>query len=163
MTEAVVRFFSEFPAPRLAIFIISLLPVLELRLGLIAAAAFGVPLPQAFGICFLGNILPIPIILIFIKSVLKLMKRFKLTRAIAEWVERRAGKNTKPLARRQMLGLFLFVAVPLPGTGAWTGALAASLLDMPMKRSFPAICAGVLCAGVIMVTVTYFVPGLFGF
>lgn len=163
MSDAVIHFFNDFPMPRLAVFIISMLPVLELRMGLIVSAAFKIPMLQAFVICFIGNIIPIPFILLFIKSIFKFMKKFKLLAPIVIFFENKAAKKSDSVIKKQSLGLFLFVAVPLPGTGGWTGALVASLLDMPMKKSLPVIIAGVFCAGLIMIVLTYFIPGLFGF
>lgn len=162
MIDAVINFFSVFPMPRLAIFIISLLPILELRGGLIAAAAFRVPLLEAFVICFLGNILPIPFILLFIKAIFRFMKKHGILVTFVEWLEKKAMGKSESIVNKQSVGLFFFVAIPLPGTGGWTGALIASMLNMPIKKSLPTIIAGVFCAGLIMIVLTYFIPELFG-
>lgn len=162
MTDAAIHFFSTFP-DRLAIFLISLLPVLELRVGLIAAKLYGIPLYEAFVICFIGNVLPIPFILLFLKKIFKFMKGFKKLRPIVEWLEKKGTSKSEAVLDRQLLGLFAFVAIPLPGTGGWTGALIASMLEMPIKKSLPSIIAGIFGAGLIMIIVTYFIPGLFGF
>jgi len=163
MLQSAIAFFANFTRPKLAIFLISLMPILELRGGLIAASAFRVPILQAFLICFLANILPIPFILLFIKRIFKFMRDHKILLGAVNWLERKAKAKSVSVLKKQYIGLFLFVAVPLPGTGGWTGALIASLLDMPTWKSFLAILAGVFCAGVIMIVLTYFIPGLFGF
>ena len=163
MLGSVIGFFANFARPRLAVFLISLMPVLELRGGLIAASAFRVPMLQAFLICFLANILPIPIILLFIKRIFRFTREHIILVGAVNWLERKAKAKSGSVLKKQFIGLFLFVAVPLPGTGGWTGALIASLLDMPAGKSFAAIAAGVFCAGIVMIVLTYFIPGLFGF
>lgn len=149
--------------PEVIIFLISMLPILELRGGLIAAALLGVKWYIAFPICFLGNILPIPFILLFFKKILALLKRTKLFGRLADKIEKKVMKKSKKLDTAKSLSLLLFVGIPLPGTGGWTGAMVAEILDMRIKKSFPVIAAGVFLAGVIMITLTYFFPGLFGF
>lgn len=142
-------------------FFMSMLPVIELRGGIIYAAAFDIPFVNAFIICVIGNILPIPFILLFIRKILAFLSRFKYTAKIVTSLENRAHAKSDTIRKYQMLGLFIFVAIPLPGTGAWTGALIASLMDLQIKKSFPVIGLGVLGAGVIMSTLSYFIPGLF--
>ena len=146
---------------KLIAFLISMLPIVELRGGIIYAAARGVPFVTAFIICFLGNILPIPFILVFIRKIFSFLERFKYTKNIVKKLENRASAKSDKIRTYQLLGLFLFVAIPLPGTGAWTGALIAAFLDMQIKKSFSAIAAGVLCAGIIMSVLSYLIPGLF--
>lgn len=136
-------------------FLISLLPILELRGGLIAASLLHVPLGPAFLICYIGNILPIPFILLFIRRIINYLKKTRMLHGFAGWLERKSEKNKDKVTKYKMLGLLLFVAVPLPGTGAWTGALVAAMLDMPLKKSLPVIVLGVLIAGVIMSVITY--------
>lgn len=164
MQQALIDFLQMHNIPTdFIIFLISMLPLVELRGGLIAAAILKVPVIKAFIICFLANILPIPFILLFIQSIFKFLKEFKIFRPIIEKLENKAMGKSDSVRNKQLLGLFIFVAVPLPGTGAWTGALIASLLEMPIKKSFATIAAGVFCAGLIMLVITYFIPGLFGF
>ena len=155
----------------LVIFIISLFPILELRGGLIAAAVLKLKLIPSFIVCFLGNILPIPFILLFIKKIFAWMKLWKPTEKIALYFERKGEKNAKEAESKSFWGkllfLYFFVAIPLPGTGGWTGALIASFMNLKLKYSIPTIIAGVLTAGFIMSIICYALPELayqwFGF
>ena len=149
MTDAIVAFF------------ISMLPVLELRGGIVFAAARGIPFATAITLCFIGNILPIPFILLFIRKLLRLFGKFRHTKGLVEKIENLAHTKSARVKKYQMLGLFLLVAIPLPGTGAWTGALVAALMDIRIKISFPVIALGVLAAGAIMSVLSYLIPGLF--
>ena len=164
MTDGLVQGLTEWlggSVPgELVAFLISLLPVLELRGGLIAASLMHVPLGPAFVICYIGNLLPIPFILLFIRRIINYFKKTRLLRGFAEWLERKSEKNREKVARYEVLGLLLFVAIPLPGTGAWTGALVAAMLDMRIKKSFPVIALGVLIAGGIMSVISYGLPAL---
>ena len=99
--------------------------------------------------------MPIPFILLFIRGILHWMKGVKGLCKIALWLEKKAQKHSVRVMKYATFGLFLFVAIPIPGTGAWTGALVASLFDMRMKYSLLSITCGVLCAGVIMVCASY--------
>jgi uncharacterized membrane protein len=138
-----------------------MLPVIELRGGIVYAAARGIPFIFAFIICFLGNILPIPFILLFVRRILSFMKKFKYTKNLVKKIENRTHAKSANIRKYQLFGLFLFVAVPLPGTGAWTGALIAALMDLRIRKSFPAIALGVLCAGLIMSVLSFLIPGIF--
>ncbi len=164
MSEAIVSFLEQYHlSPELIAFFVSMLPIIELRGGIPIASFFGIPLLKAYIICFAGNILPIPFILLFVKHFFALCKKFSLTAPLVNALEQRALRKSDSVQKQQMLGLLAFVAIPLPGTGGWTGALIASLLNMPVKKSFFTIALGVLCAGIIMLIVSYFIPGLFGF
>lgn len=143
----------------LIVFIISLLPILELRGGLVAASILRLPYTQALLICVIGNVLPIPFILLFINKVLYWMEIWKPTRKVAVWLRTKADKHKGQIEKYGFWGLIAFVGIPLPGTGAWTGALVASLLHMPLRKSFPAILIGVALAAVIMSVVSYGVLG----
>ncbi|GHU60074.1 hypothetical protein AGMMS49975_28700 [Clostridia bacterium] len=142
---------------------ISVLPLLELRGGLIAAALLKIPALQAFVLCYLGNILPIPFILVFIKKIFAFMKKHNILKKQITKLEKKSLEKGKSIENKMTIGVFLFVAIPLPGTGGWTGALIASLLNMSVKRAFLVIAAGIFTAGVIMMIITYLIPGLFGF
>ena len=144
------------------IFIISMIPILELRGGLLAAspALLNVPILRAIPICIVGNILPIPFILLLIRHVLEWMKKVPCFRGIALWLERKAMSKKGQIEKYEFWGLMIFVAIPLPGTGAWSGALVAAMLDMQLKRAFPAITAGVLIAGIIVTSLTYGISAL---
>ena len=146
-------------------FIISLFPILELRGGLLAAspAFLDVPITSALPICIIGNLLPIPFVLLFIERVLILMEKWKPTRGAALWLRAKAEKNKGKVQQYEFWGLVLFVGIPLPGTGAWTGSLVAALLHMPRRRAFLACILGVLLAAFIMSIVSYgLIGGLFG-
>ena len=142
------------------IFILSMLPVLELRGGMVAATLLGVPYVRALIICIIGNVIPIPFILFFWRKVLVWMKKFKVTGRFANWTESKTLKKRKQVDKYGFWGLILFTGIPLPGTGAWTGSILASLLYIPVKRSSIAICIGVFLAAAIMSVITYFIPWL---
>ncbi len=166
MIDSIIEAFKGIP-PELVVFLISLMPILELRGGLVAAALLGVEWYIAFPICVVGNLLPIPFILLFIKQIFKFLRKVPGFRTIIPKLEEKAGKKGSVINRGRFIGLFSFVAIPLPGTGAWMGALAATLLDIRMKRSLPIIFIGVITAGIIMLLVAYALPDvcarLFGF
>ena len=160
MVDQIVTTFTEFlsehniPAEVIP-FIISLFPVLELRGGMIAAFALGIDFIPAFVVCYLGNMIPIPFILLFIRKIFKWMKKSKHLAKIVDKMEARADKKKDTIVKYQEWGLLLFVAIPLPGTGGWTGALIAALMDLRMKKCLPIISLGVFIAGLIMSLVTY--------
>jgi uncharacterized membrane protein len=134
----------------LAVFIISMMPILELRGGLIASALLKMQFLPAFIICFIGNILPIPIVLIFINKVFNWIKRWPKVSKMIDKLEKRSLSKADQIKKYEFWGLVIFVGIPLPGTGAWTGALIASVLNMDKKKAFLAITLGVLIAGIIM-------------
>ncbi|MBQ1950917.1 MAG: small multi-drug export protein [Clostridia bacterium] len=139
--------------------IISMIPILELRGGLLAASLMGVDILRAVPICVLGNTLPVPFILWFITPIFTALKNTKLFRPLVEKLEKKALGKSDKIQKGYFWGLVLFVGVPLPGTGAWTGALIASMLNIPFKKAFPAILLGILLATIIMSIVSY---GLLG-
>ena len=139
----------------MVIFIISMIPILELRGGLLAASLLNISIP----ICILGNIIPIPFILLFIKQIFKWLKKTKIFRGLIIKMENRAMGKSDQIKRYEFLGLLLFVGIPLPGTGAWTGSLIASLLEVDIKKSSIAIFCGLIMATVIMSIVSYGVLG----
>ena len=145
----------------LVMFIISLMPILELRGGLIAAKLMDAPMISSFIVCFIGNILPIPFILWFITKIFDfLKKRGKTLGKLVTKIEKMADSKKEQIERLKYIGLFLFVGIPLPGTGAWTGCLIAALLGMDKKRSAIAAMLGVVLAGIIMLFVSYGVLGV---
>jgi uncharacterized membrane protein len=144
--------------PQAVVFIISMIPILELRGGLIAARLLGIPMFEAIGFCIVGNILPIPFILLFIEKLLMLMEKSRIgfVRKFAVWLKERAtGPKAEKIRKYEFLGLLLFVGIPLPGTGAWTGSLIAALLHVKLKKSIPAIFCGLILATVIMCLISY--------
>lgn len=163
MSQTIAEFFVSSLGGKISdeliCFLISLLPVLELRGGLIAAKILGVSFLKAFAICFVGNMLPIPFILLFIRKIFNWLKRFKRINNSINKLEMRSIRKAGKVEKYRLWGLLLLVAIPLPGTGAWTGALVADLLDIRVKNSLPIIALGVLIAGGIVSALSY---GLFG-
>ena len=139
----------------LIIFIISMLPILELRGGLIAAALLGLKGLPSFIICFIGNILPIPFILWFITPIFNYLKKTKLFKGMVEKLENKAMSKKEQIDRLKYIGLMLFVGIPLPGTGAWTGCLIAAMLGMDKKKSMLYTILGVVMAGIIMMILSF--------
>lgn len=149
----------------LTIFVISMIPILELRGGLLAAspAILNVDMWRAIPLCVIGNIIPVPFILLLITPVFAWMKGTKLFRPLVEKLESKAMSKSDKIEKYEFWGLVLFVGIPLPGTGAWTGALIASLLGVKIKKAFPAILLGICIATVIMSILSYKVlGGIFG-
>lgn len=160
MVENIVNAFVEFLESnnipiQLIPFLVSLFPVLEIRGGMIAARALNIDFIQAFLVCYLGNMIPIPFILLFIRKIFALMRKVKFFGKIVDKLEARADKKKDTIVKYQEWGLLLFVAIPLPGTGGWTGALIAALMDLRMKKCLPIIAIGVFVAGLIMSLITY--------
>ena len=143
----------------MVIFIISMIPILELRGGLLAASLLNISMVKAIPICILGNIIPIPFILLFIKQIFKWLKKTKIFRGLIIKMENRAMGKSDQIKRYEFFGLLLFVGIPLPGTGAWTGSLIASLLEIDIKKSSLAIFCGIIMATVIMYIVSYGLVG----
>ena len=136
------------------VFLISMIPIVELRGAIPIGASLGNEWLPNMLLCVIGNLLPVPFILLFIRHVIVWMKKTRLA-GVAEWIEKKASKNSKKVMKYATFGLYLFVAIPLPGTGAWTGALVAAMFDMRMKYALPSITAGVLTASVIMTLAFY--------
>ncbi|OON85517.1 small multi-drug export protein [Oribacterium sp. C9] len=141
------------------VFIISMMPILELRGGLLAASLLDVAYLKALGICIVGNLLPIPFVLLFIERIILFLEKFGPTKKIAMLLRRKVEKKQASIEKYDFWGLTLFVGIPLPGTGAWTGSLVAGLLHIPLKKSVPAILTGILMASFIMSIVSYGVLG----
>lgn len=142
------------------VFIISMVPILELRGGLIAARLMNIPYLRAAILCSVGNLLPIPFILWFITPIFTWLKKTKLFRPMVEKLEKRAMGKADKVEKAEFWGLVLFVGIPLPGTGAWTGGLIASMLGIKFKKAFPAMCLGVFLALTLMSLFTYVIPHL---
>lgn len=169
MTDSLVQGLTAFLGGKVSkeaiIFIISMIPILELRGGLLAAspALLNVSILKAIPICIVGNLLPIPFILLLIERILIWMERIPILGSIALWLRRKADKNKGQVERYGFWGLALFVGIPLPGTGAWTGSLVAALLHMRFRKAFPAILVGIAIATIIMSLLSYGLLGaLFG-
>lgn len=163
LTKAIVGLFGAWAGTELGkyiiVFVISMIPILELRGGLLAASMLGLPMWQSYLICFIGNILPIPFILWFINPIFRKMRNWPLIGKVIIWCEKKAEKKKDKIENLKYLGLFLFVGIPLPGTGAWTGCLIAALLNLDKKKSLLAAILGVLMAGIIMLILSYGILG----
>ena len=142
---------------QLIVFIISMLPILELRGGLIAASLLGLPPIESYLIAIIGNIIPVPFILLLMNKILKAMEksRFKIFNKIHSFLHKKIMKNKDSIEKYGFWGLVIFVGIPLPGTGAWTGAIIAAFLEMDRKKSFLAICLGMLMASIIMMIISF--------
>jgi len=142
----------------LVVFIISLCHILECRLGMFTAIVLLQMNPfVGFIISFLGNILPIPFILLLINWIFEVLKKVPGINRIIFWLEEKTLKKRDKIDKYGIWGLLLFVAIPLPGTGGWTGALLASLLHLDKKKSFGVISVGVFIAGLIITLLSLFV------
>ena len=163
MAESLVEFFLNIfgdlqalkYGKELIVFIISLMPILELRGGLIAAALLGLDIVPAFIICLIGNILPLPFILLFITKIFEWMRKWPKLKKLVDKIEKKAMSKKYKIEKAEFLGLLLFVGIPLPGTGGWTGTLIAALLNMDKKKAIIAILLGVLLASVIVGSLSF--------
>ncbi len=156
--QSMVSFFENNIPNELIVFIISVFPVLELRGGLIAARILEMDALKAFFYCFLGNMLPIPFILLFIRKIFDWMRTWKFMGKVIEKMEKKADKHRPTIEKYGVWGLLILVAIPLPGTGGWTGALVAAVMDIRFRRALPAIALGVFIAGLIVGGISF---GLF--
>lgn len=180
MVGKILEFLSKLPK-ELYIFVISMLPIIELRGSVPVGAAIGMPFYTNYIVSVIGNLLPVPFVLLLMPMIIDFMARFKFFRPIANWLKEKAEKHKnkiiKPnvaedgeeskkearLSTKIFVALMLFVAIPLPGTGAWTGSLVAALFNLPKKSSFLAIMLGVMISGVIMCLASYGVVGFLKF
>ena len=142
-------------------FFMAMLPVVELRGALPVGVAAGLSVPAALVIAIVGNMVPIPFILLLIRRIFAWLRSFPKLGALIEKLERRAHLKGETVKKYRTIGLIILVAIPLPGTGAWTGALVADVLDIRLRTAIPAIFAGVCIAGVIVAALTYGVVALF--
>ena len=144
-----------------ALFLISMIPLIELRGAVPLGIAAGLPWWEVLPLCYLGNLLPIPFVILFAERLLDWFSRLPLFRKPANWYRKKLNGKKAKVTRYARLGLFLFVAVPIPGTGAWSGAAIAALLKMPPLRAFFSIACGVVTAGLIMALASTGVVSLF--
>ena len=135
-------------------FLVSMVPVVELRGGIPFGTALGLDPVSAAVAAILGNLVPVPFIILFIRHIFDWLRRYDKPRALVEKFDKKAHLKSKNVIKYQTFGLCLFVALPLPGTGAWTGALIAAILDMRLKRAMPSIILGVIIAATIVTCVT---------
>ncbi len=151
MAEAITQFFQGLNlSNELVVFLISMFPIVELRGAIPVGVLMGMNPWELFGLAVLGNMLPIPFIIFFARPIVNFFLGTKFFRPVGNWLEEKVRKNSDQVLKYEIWGLMLFVAIPLPGTGAWTGALVAALLDLRIKNAFPAIFLGVIIAGLIM-------------
>ena len=142
--------------------LVSMVPIVELRGGIPFGVTLGLPVWAAYLAAVIGNILPVPFILVYIRRIFQWMRRrLPQLNRLVDKLERKAHLKGRRVTKYKYLGLMLFVAIPLPGTGAWTGALAAAFLDMPLRKAIPSIFAGILIAGIVISILTFGVASLF--
>ena len=143
--------------------LVSMIPIIELRGGLPFGVALGLPYYLAFPAAVIGNLIPAPFIIVYIRRIFKMMRRYlpKLN-ALVDKLEHKAHLKGEKMLKYEALGLWLFVAIPLPGTGAWTGVLGASFLDMGFKSTVASVSLGVVLAGIIMTVVSLLGLHIFG-
>lgn len=161
MVDSLINWFTStlsFMPKEMVAFIISMVPILELRGGLIAASLLGIGVVKAIVICILGNIVPIPFILFFITPIFNWMKKTSLFRPMVEKLESKSMAKSDQIQKYKFWGLALFVGIPLPGTGAWTGALIAALLGIEIKKASLSIFIGLIIATIIMTIISYGIP-----
>ena len=156
-----MAFFETVSKELLLTFTTAMVPVVELRGGIPFGVARGLPVWAAYLAAIIGNMLPVPFILVYIRRIFQWMRR-RLPRLnrLVDKLEKKAHLKGQKVTKYKYLGLMLFVAIPLPGTGAWTGALAAAFLDMPLRKAIPSIFAGVLAAGIAISILTFGVASL---
>ena len=163
MANAIIEWFMNAMAglpSELIVFVVSMIPIVELRGGIICASLLQLPVWRGVLFCLLGNIIPVPLILLFITPIFSWLKRTRLFRPVVEKLEERSLGKSDQIQKYEFWGLVLFVGIPLPGTGAWTGSLIAALLDVKFRKALPAVYLGLLVATVIMCIVSYLIPWL---
>ena len=148
-------FTSSLLAKRIFIFVISMIPILELRGGILAAALLDMDPIESYIICVLGNIIVIPIALFVLELIFKLLRKINFFDKIITKIENKCLSKKEKLEKYGYLGLVLFVGIPIPGTGAWTGCFLASLLNMDKKKSFVSALIGVVLASIIMMILSF--------
>ena len=155
--------FKEGTGGEIIAFLASMLPIIECRGGMIIAKSFQINFFKAFALCYIGNMIPIPFILLLIKKIFAFMKSHNILTGFIEKLEGKTEKNKEKVMRYKQWGLLAFIAIPLPGTGGWTGSLFAALLNIDFKKALPIVALGVFIADVIMSVVTYGAGAVFGF
>lgn len=142
-------------------FLMSMVPVVELRGGIPFGVALGLDLWPAYIAAVIGNMIPVPFIILFIRRIFQWMRvHMPRLNSLVDKLEKKAHLKGRKVTKYKYLGLFIFVAIPLPGTGAWTGALAAAFLDMRLRKALPTIFLGVLTAGLLISALTFGVTSL---
>jgi len=155
MRDAIAELLSQFLSANGVVFMLSMLPISELRGAMIYAASVEIPLHVALPLSIIGNLIPILPILLLLDPVSRWCSRFSLGERFFNWVFERARSKSEKVKRYEIFGLTLFVCIPLPVTGAWTGAAIAFVLGLKTRNAFLAITAGVMIAGIIMSVLAY--------
>lgn len=163
MVEAIKTFFLETVGKELCVFLCSMIPIIELRGAIPMGAAFGLPIWKTYLLSIAGNMVPVPFILLFIKKIIQWMNnsKVKFFNKIGGFLIRKAEKNREKIEKYSFWGVCLFVAIPLPATGAWTGSLVAAVIDMKFWKAMLSAFVGVLIAGIIMTLISYGVASVF--
>ena len=161
MIDTIFRFLTEHISAYGAVFLVSMIPLIELRGSVIVGTAFGLPWLNVLALSIVGNLIPIPFILIFGEKLIAWLKTLPMLSRLTNWYEARLMSKSTTIQKYAFYGLWAFVGIPLPGTGAWSGSLLAALLDVPPKKAFAAVICGVLTAGIIMTIGSRGVVGLF--
>lgn len=163
MIEAIKTFFLETVGKELCVFLCSMIPIIELRGAIPMGAAFGLPIWKTYLLSIVGNMVPVPFILLFIKKIIQWMNnsKVKFFNKIGGFLIRKAEKNREKIEKYSFWGVCLFVAIPLPATGAWTGSLVAAVIDMKFWKAMLSAFVGVLISGIIMTLISYGVASIF--
>lgn len=159
IVHALVDLFKNTIPSELTVFFLSLMPIVELRGGILAAKLLNLDMIRAFFICLVGTVLPTPFILLFINRIFDWMRNTRFVKLV-DRLEAKGRSKFDKINRYKTLGLLIFVAIPLPGTGAWTGSLVAALMKMDFKSAMISVAGGTLVADIIMCIVSYGVLGL---
>jgi uncharacterized membrane protein len=152
--EKILDWFASFPAIW-AVLLSSVLPVIELRGAIPLGIGMGMGLWETFILAYVGSCLPVPILIFFFKPIMAWLRNSKLFKPFAEWIHRRTERRSANVRKYSLLGLFVFVAIPIPTTGVWTGSMIASFLNIRAKHSIPVIMAGNLVAGILVLVISY--------
>ena len=163
MIEAIKTFFLETVGREWCVFFCSMIPIIELRGAIPMGAAFSLPWWQTYIISVIGNMIPVPFILLFIKKIIRWMSnsKVKFFNKTAGFLMRKVEKNRERIEKYSFFGVCLFVAIPLPATGAWTGSLVAAMIDMKFWKAVLSAFIGVLVAGVVMTLISYGIAAIF--
>ena len=163
MVEAIKIFFTDILGKELGIMLCSMIPIIELRGAIPLGAALGLPWWQSYLLSVIGNMIPVPFILLFIRKILEWMCRSKIKffNKIGNWIDNKAEKNRDKIEKYSFWGVCLFVAIPLPVTGAWTGSLVAATIEMKFWKAMLSALLGVMIAGVIMTLGSYGIVAAF--
>lgn len=161
MIDTIFNFLTEHISAYGAVFIVSMIPLIELRGSVIVGTAFGLPWLNVLALSIVGNLIPIPFIIIFGEKLIAWLKTLPVLARFTSWYETRLMSKSATIQKYAFYGLWIFVGIPLPGTGAWSGSLIAALLNVPPRKAFPAVICGVLTAGIIMTIGSRGIAGLF--